>query len=149
RMGRSWYSEPGAGLYFSLLLRPQIPSGMAPLLTLGAAVSIHNAVERRTQLSVDIKWPNDLLIGRKKICGILSEIQAEVDRVQTLVVGIGLNVNHDTFPDDIRDRATSLRLESAKAQSRAEILIDFLEDFENLYVSFQKNGPRVIIDRWM
>src|SRR4029079_1424197 len=84
RRGRSWHSEAENGLYFSMLLQPEIPTSQAPLFTLGAAVAMHNAIERETRLDVDIKWPNDLLIERKKICGILAEIQAEVDRVNAL-----------------------------------------------------------------
>lgn len=148
RMGRSWYSEPESGLYVSVLLRPGIPSNLAPLMTLGAAVSVHDAIERQTELDVDIKWPNDLLIRDKKVCGILGEMQAEVDLVKAMVVGVGVNVNHQQLPDDIRDRATSLRLESGRKQSRIEILVDFLEDFENLYHRFKAKGPTVIIDQW-
>jgi BirA family biotin operon repressor/biotin-[acetyl-CoA-carboxylase] ligase len=121
RMGRSWYSEPENGLYVSMVLRPQVPTTMAPLFTLGAAVAMHNAVERDTRVDVDIKWPNDLLVGGKKVCGILAEIQAEVDRVNTLVVGLGLNVNHAGLPEDIAERATSLRIASGRLQSRIEI----------------------------
>src|SRR5262249_7046097 len=85
RLGRSWHSEPENGLYFSMLLRPKIPTSQAPLFTLGVAVAMHNAIERETRLDVDIKWPNDLLVNEKKVSGILAEIQAEVDRGNTLV----------------------------------------------------------------
>src|SRR5919108_3164968 len=108
RLGRSWHSEREAGLYFSMVLFPKAPPSLAPLFTLGTAVAMHNAVERYTGLDIDIKWPNDLLVGGKKFCGILSEIQAEVDLVKALIIGVGLNVNHETLPDDIASRATSL-----------------------------------------
>src|SRR6185295_1416817 len=111
RMGRSWYSEREAGIYFSMVLFPKAPPSLAPLFTLATAVAMHNAVERYSGLDVDVKWPNDLLIGRKKFCGILSEIQAEVDLVKTMTVGVGLNANHESLPEDIADRATSLRME--------------------------------------
>ena len=94
RMGRTWHSEPESGLYLSLVLRPAVSPGLAPLFTLACAVALHDAVERNTRLDVDIKWPNDLLVGRKKVAGILAEIQADLDRIHFLVIGAGLNVNH-------------------------------------------------------
>lgn len=148
RLGRSWHSEPESGLYFSMILRPRIPSSLAPLFTLGTAVAMHNAVERDTRVDVDIKWPNDLLVGRKKVCGILSEIQAEVDMIRTMIVGVGLNVNHARMPAELTEIATSLRIESGRVQSRIEILLEFLEEFENLQADFEKRGAPAIIDQW-
>jgi BirA family biotin operon repressor/biotin-[acetyl-CoA-carboxylase] ligase len=148
RLGRNWYSEPETGLYFSLILRPKTPPGLAPLFTLAAAVAMHNAVEVQTGLDVDIKWPNDLLIGKLKFCGILAEIHAELDFVKTLVIGIGVNVNQCGMPDDIAQRATSLRLASEHEQSRVEIFLEFSEQFERLHHEFEAGGPAVIIDAW-
>jgi BirA family biotin operon repressor/biotin-[acetyl-CoA-carboxylase] ligase len=118
------------------------------LFTLGTAVAVHNAIERHTRLEVDIKWPNDLLIDDKKVCGILAEIQAEVDLIRSLIIGVGLNVNHETFPAEIAGRATSLRLASGRMQSRLEILVEFLEQFEELYLDFERKGPHRIISAW-
>src|SRR5215472_15329192 len=137
RLGRSWHSEREAGLYFSLVLLPKAPPSLAPLFTLGTAVAMHNAVERYTGLDVDIKWPNDLLIGRRKFCGILSEIQAEVDLVKTMIIGVGLNANQEKLPQDIAGRATSLRIASGRIQSRLEILLEFFEEFETIYMDFE------------
>ena len=148
RLGRSWYSEREAGIYLSLVLYPKAPPSLAPLLTLATTIAAHNAVERATQLDVDIKWPNDLLISGKKVSGILAEMQAEVDRIKTMIIGIGINVNHDVFPGDIADRATSLRLASGRIQSRIEILVAFLEEFESVYLAFERKGARAIIDEW-
>ena len=148
RLGRSWHSEREAGIYFSVVLFPKAPPSLAPLFTLAAAVGMHEAVERYTGLDIDIKWPNDLLIGGRKFCGILSEIQAEVDLVKTMIVGVGVNVNHERLPDDIRDRATSLRIASGRIQSRIEILLEFFEQFENIYMEFERKGPAGIIERW-
>jgi BirA family biotin operon repressor/biotin-[acetyl-CoA-carboxylase] ligase len=148
RLGRSWYSERESGLYFSLVLFPKVPPSLAALLTLGAAAAMHNAVERYTGLDIDIKWPNDLLTGGKKFCGILSEIQAEVDLLQHMIIGTGVNVNHEVLPADISDRATSLRIASGRMQSRNEILLEFFEEFENIYLEFERKGPRTIIDQW-
>jgi BirA family biotin operon repressor/biotin-[acetyl-CoA-carboxylase] ligase len=148
RLGRSWHSEREAGIYLSLILFPKAPPSLAPLFTLATAVAMHNAVERYTGLDIDIKWPNDLLIGRQKFCGILSEIQAEVDLVKSMVVGIGVNVNHERLPEDIAARATSLRLASGRIQSRIEILLEFFEEFETIYLDFERKGPAGIIEQW-
>src|SRR5262249_36178595 len=149
RLGRSWHSEPETGIYFSMILFPKTPPSLAPLFTLGTAVAMHNAVERYTGMDIDIKWPNDLLIGKKKFCGILSEIQAEVDLVKTMIIGVGVNAHHERLPREIADRATSLRIASGRIQSRLEILSEFLEEFENIYMDFERKGPRRIIEQWM
>ena len=148
RMGRTWYSEADSGLYFSLVLHPDISPGFAPLFTLGCAVALHNAVERQTGLKADIKWPNDLLVEGKKVAGILAEIQADLDRIHVLVIGVGLNVNHSALPEDLAERATSLRLVSGHPQSRIEILLDFLEQFEALIDRFHAAGPEVMVAEW-
>jgi BirA family biotin operon repressor/biotin-[acetyl-CoA-carboxylase] ligase len=148
RLGRSWHSRREAGLYFSMVLFPKAPPSLAPLFTLATAVAMHNAVERYTGLDIDIKWPNDLLTGQKKICGILSEIQAEVDLVKTMIIGVGLNANHEELPEDIAGRATSLRIASGHIQSRLEILLEFFEEFETIYLDFERKGPRSIVDQW-
>jgi BirA family biotin operon repressor/biotin-[acetyl-CoA-carboxylase] ligase len=148
RMGRTWYSEPAAGLYFSLVLHPDISPGFAPLFTLGCAVALHRAVESQTGLKADIKWPNDLLVEGKKVAGILAEIQADLDRIHVLVIGVGLNVNHFALPEELAERATSLRLVSGHSQSRLEILLEFLEQFEGLIERFHALGPEVMVSEW-
>src|ERR1051325_7961193 len=148
RLGRNWHSEREAGLYFSIILFPKVPPSLAPLFTLGTAVAMHNAVEHYTGMDIDIKWPNDLLIGSRKFCGILSEIQAEVDLVRTMIIGVGLNANHERLPEEIAGRATSLRIASGRIQSRMEILLEFFQEFENIYMDFERKGPRGIIDQW-
>jgi len=148
RLGRTWHSERESGIYFSMVLFPKAPPSLAPLFTLATAVAMHNAIERYTGLDIDIKWPNDLLVGRQKFCGILSEIQAEVDLVKTMIVGVGVNANHEHFPEDIAHRATSLRIASGRIQSRIEILSEFFEEFENIYMDFERKGTAGIIDKW-
>jgi BirA family biotin operon repressor/biotin-[acetyl-CoA-carboxylase] ligase len=148
RRGRSWHSEQEYGLYFSVVLRPRIPPGFAPLFTLGTAVAMHNAIESTTGLQVDIKWPNDLLVNGMKVCGILAEMQAEFDRVNSLIIGVGVNVNHAGFPADIAETATSLRIASGQNQSRIRLLVEFLEELENLLMRFEKYGPSSIIETW-
>jgi BirA family biotin operon repressor/biotin-[acetyl-CoA-carboxylase] ligase len=148
RRGRHWISVSGLGLYVSMILRPRIPCTLAPLLTLGTAVAIHESLERIARLEVDVKWPNDLLVGERKIAGILSELQAELDEVRSLVIGFGINVNHETMPDEIREVSSSLQIESGQRQSRVEILVDCLSAFERLYADFLRRGPETIVDRW-
>src|SRR4029434_7102657 len=144
----SWHSEPASGIYVSLILKPAIPPSLGPLLTLGCAVALHNAVERNTNLAVDIKWPNDLLVDGNKIAVMRAEIHADLDRLHYLVIGVGLNVNHVELPADLADRATSLRLASGHPQSRIEILRDFLEEFEALLDRFHAGGSAVVVSEW-
>jgi BirA family biotin operon repressor/biotin-[acetyl-CoA-carboxylase] ligase len=148
RMGRSWHSESEHGLYLSLVLKPQASPAFAPLFTLACAVALHNAVERVTRVDADIKWPNDLLAEGKKVAGILAEIHADLDRIHFLVIGAGLNVNHQAFPEELRETATSLRLVSGHLHSRLEILVNFLEEFEALLDRFSSEGPGTIVSEW-
>jgi BirA family biotin operon repressor/biotin-[acetyl-CoA-carboxylase] ligase len=148
RRGRAWSSEPGTGLYMTIVLRPDISCTQAPVLTLGVAVAAHDAIERATGLEVDVKWPNDLLVGGRKVCGVLSELEAELDQVRSIVVGVGINVNQERFPPDIRNIATSLRIETGAPQSRIEILAGFLAALETMYRKFAEHGPAELIGRW-
>lgn len=112
RLGRPWQTPAGRALALSLLLRPLIPPTLAPRLTLVAAVAVAEAVRAETGLPVGIKWPNDLQIAGRKLCGILTEMEAEIEQVRFVVLGIGLNVNQTLaeFPPELRETATSLRL---------------------------------------
>src|SRR6201993_709780 len=101
RSGRGWHSESATGIYVTLLLRPKLAPVQAPLLTMMAGLSAHSAIQTQTGLAVDLKWPNDLLIGGKKVGGILTEMHAEPAQVRFVIVGIGLNVNQEKFPADI------------------------------------------------
>ena len=148
RLGRSWHSEPENGLYFSVVLKPQVSPSLAPLFTLACAVALHHTVERIAKVEVDIKWPNDLLIEGKKIAGILAEIHAETDRIHSLIMGVGLNVNHQGLPVEIADRATSLALASGRHQSRLDLLVEFLEQFEGIVDRFKVSGPAVVVSEW-
>ncbi len=148
RFGRVWYSEKSSGIYVSVLLRPPLAPGAAPALTLMAGVAAQAAVERPTGLVTDIRWPNDLLLNNKKLCGILTEMSAEVDRLHAVVIGIGINVNHREIPDELRSIATSLRLESGKTHSRIQILAALLRELEHYYQILLKQGVEAIVNRW-
>lgn len=112
RLGRPWQTPAGRALALSLLLRPLIPPTLAPRLTLVAAVAVAEAVRAETGLPVGIKWPNDLQVAGRKLCGILTEMEAEIEQVRFVVLGIGLNVNQTVaeFPPELRETATSVRL---------------------------------------
>jgi BirA family transcriptional regulator, biotin operon repressor / biotin---[acetyl-CoA-carboxylase] ligase len=148
RAGRSWHSERAAGIYVTVILRPRITPVQAPLLTMMAGISARAAVAAVTGLSVDLKWPNDLLIGGKKVGGILTEMHAEPTLVKFVIVGIGLNVNQEKFPAELSGAATSLRVESGKVQSRMEILVRLLREFEKDYREFLRDGSASVVKRF-
>ncbi|HVM75257.1 MAG TPA: biotin--[acetyl-CoA-carboxylase] ligase [Candidatus Saccharimonadales bacterium] len=148
RAGRSWHSEKGTGLYFSILLRPRLSPAQAPLLTMLAGVSAQAAVEAVTGLAPEIKWPNDLLLNGKKLGGILTEMHAEPSAVRFVVVGIGINTNQEKFPSELAAIATSLRRESGRITFRLELLVRLLSQFENDYSRFLAEGAAFVVQRF-
>jgi BirA family transcriptional regulator, biotin operon repressor / biotin---[acetyl-CoA-carboxylase] ligase len=148
RFGRVWYSEKSSGIYCSVLLRPELSPAAAPALTLVAGLAAHHAVAQVTGLAVDIRWPNDLLIGGKKVCGILTEMSAELDRLHAVVLGFGINVNHREIPSELRSIATSLRLEGGKPYSRAQVLVSLLKELERAYGVLLRDGSPAIAREW-
>ncbi len=136
RLGRSWDSPTGRSIYMSLLLRPQIQPVKAPMLTLVMAVSVAEGIKAVTGLDVQIKWPNDIVLNGRKICGILTEMSADVSQIYYVVIGVGINVNQDTFPEELVQTATSLKKEAKKTFSRAEIMTSVMEKFEKYYRIF-------------
>lgn len=148
RAGHSWHSERAAGIYVTLLLRPKLAPVQAPVLTMMAGLSAHAAVEALTGLAVDLKWPNDLMIRGKKAGGILTEMHADPGQVRFVVVGIGLNVNQERFPGEIAGIATSLRQETGKSQSRMELLVRLLREFESDYNRFLREGIASVVQRF-
>ena len=148
RLGRKWYSPVGEGIYASLILRPRIPLSEAPLITCLAAVAVAEAVMEISSLDVKIKWPNDLLVGGRKLAGILTEIATEMDAVEYLVLGLGLNVNTRSFPASLKTRATSLLRETGAEFSRTSLIQGFLRWCEKYYWIFQESGFDPILRRW-
>jgi BirA family biotin operon repressor/biotin-[acetyl-CoA-carboxylase] ligase len=148
RAGRSWHSERASGIYVTLLLRPKLAPVQAPLLTMMAGLSAHAAVQTMTGLSVDLKWPNDLMMKGKKIGGILTEMHAEPSQVNFVIVGIGLNVNQEKFPGELGSIATSLRAETGKTHSRLELLVRLLREFESDYNRFLMEGVASVTGRF-
>ncbi len=148
RLGRTWYSEKLSGIYTSVILRPPLSPATAPVLTLMAGVAAQQAVSSTTGLAVDIRWPNDLLVNGKKVCGILTEMNAELDRLHAVVLGIGLNVNHSQMPADLRATASSLRLEAHRTFSRVPLLVALLRELDRHYHLLLRDGNTAITERW-
>ena len=136
RRGRTWESPEGENLYFSLLLRPEVPVDKAPMLTLIMALSVSKAIEKFCGIVSLIKWPNDLVISGKKICGILTEMHMTEGQIEDVIVGTGINVNQKQFPSELADKATSLSLESGNAMDKAKLLQNVLDEFAVLYERF-------------
>ncbi|HEO63956.1 MAG TPA: biotin--[acetyl-CoA-carboxylase] ligase, partial [Candidatus Omnitrophica bacterium] len=146
RMRRQWISPKYAGIYFSVILKPDILPTQVPKITLLSAVSIALAIKRVTGLPANIKWPNDILVNRKKVCGILTEMDAETDMVRFVVLGIGINVNTDVL--QLPPEASSLSKESDAEVSRIELLTEVLSQIETHYFKFQKQGFASITKEW-
>jgi BirA family biotin operon repressor/biotin-[acetyl-CoA-carboxylase] ligase len=148
RLGRNWYSEKSSGIYASIILRPQLSPAAAPILTLLAGVAVHHAVGSAAGLEADIRWPNDVLVNGKKVCGILTEMKAEVDRLHMVVLGIGINVNHTSMPEELQEIATSLALESGRHYTRLQVLAELLRSVEHYYHMLLKEGNAAIVREW-
>ncbi|MBO1000065.1 biotin--[acetyl-CoA-carboxylase] ligase [Bacillus sp. SD075] len=150
RLMRSWHSPKFSGIWMSLILRPKIPIHEAPQLTLLAAVAVAQAIEDTTDLKPQIKWPNDILVNRKKVVGILTEMQAESDRIHSVIIGIGMNINQQLvdFPEELQEKASSLLIESGGAVSRSKVIQRALFRLENLYELYLEHGFMPIKDLW-
>ncbi|WP_257351786.1 biotin--[acetyl-CoA-carboxylase] ligase [Pseudalkalibacillus decolorationis] len=143
RLGRPWHSPKGSGIWMSIILRPNIPPQQSPQLTLLAAVGVVQGIERSVGLNPQIKWPNDILIEGKKVVGILTELQAEADRINSVIIGIGINVNtpKDAFPKELETIATSLKAESSGNDiDRSELVRSILIEMEKLYDLYLDHG---------
>lgn len=136
RRGRSWESPADTTISMSLLLKPDINPNNASMITLVAALAVSKAITQLTGLPAGIKWPNDIVMNGKKVCGILTEMSAQFDYVNHIVVGIGINVNTQDFPKEIRDMASSLYLQSGKMISRADLIEAVWEQFEIVYETY-------------
>jgi BirA family biotin operon repressor/biotin-[acetyl-CoA-carboxylase] ligase len=148
RLGRAWYSEKSSGIYVSVILRPPFSPTTAPILTLMAGVATQHALSTTTGLSVDIRWPNDLLVNGKKVGGILTEMNAELGRLHAVVLGIGINVNHSEMPAELKLSATSLRIESQRTWSRVQICVALLKELDRYYHLLLEKGNAAIAERW-
>lgn len=136
RRGRNWESPEGENLYMSLLLRPDILPEKAPMLTLVMAYSVAKVVRDLGFSDVKIKWPNDLVLSGKKICGILTEMQLRGQHIDSVIIGVGVNINTTSFSEEIKDKATSLFLESGEKYNREQLIEAILENFAQDYDRF-------------
>ena len=148
RFGRTWYSERSSGIYASIILRPPLSPAATPGITLMAGLAAQQAVLNATGLRPDIRWPNDLLLNGRKICGILTEMNAEVDRLHAVVIGIGINVNHRRMPVELAEIATSLRIEGHRVYSRIHLLVALLAEVQKFYHLLLEEGTAAIASRW-
>lgn len=149
RMARTWHS-PFGGLWFSLLLRPKISAAEAPMLTLMTAVAVAKTIREFTGVEAVIKWPNDILVGGKKVAGILTEMVAEADRVNYLILGVGININVNLakFPAALKKEAGSLMAEYGAPISRIDFLAHLLKVLEDEYDALTQGGFNRLLQEW-
>ena len=136
RRGRSWYSPQGTSVAMSLILKPKLEAENASMLTLVQAMAVAEAIEECTNLETQIKWPNDILVNEKKVCGILTELNLEGREISSVIIGTGVNVNQEKFPEEIMEIATSLKIERGKEVDRGNLLVRICELFERYYEQF-------------
>jgi len=150
RLGRPWISPARKGLWFSILLRPDLPPQSATQLTVAAATALARAIALQTGLALEIKWPNDILIRGRKAAGILTELTAELDHVKEMVLGIGVDVNLDAadLPRDLRKTATSLKIETGQTLDRAELAVAILRELDADYERIRQGQFELVAAEW-
>jgi BirA family biotin operon repressor/biotin-[acetyl-CoA-carboxylase] ligase len=149
RHGRTWISEKDGGLYFSIVLRPRLETRLLPLITLMAAVAVRETLEKLYRLDCDIKWVNDIHVGRKKICGILAE-NSETPAGAVVIVGIGINLRSSNFPAELSQTATSIEAETGQQPDPETLLQTLTHFFTRFYeLLHESNGPQKIREAWI
>jgi BirA family biotin operon repressor/biotin-[acetyl-CoA-carboxylase] ligase len=150
RLGRRWVSPPYVNLYCSVILRPTVAPADAPRITLTAAVALADAIERFGAVAPTIKWPNDILAGGKKLAGVLTEAVSNSQRVEFVILGIGVNLNFslEAMPPEIRDRATSLSILAGRNVSREAFLQRLIHDLDRCYAILEERGFAALAPRW-
>lgn len=142
RLGRSWVSPPHVNLYLSAILRPPVPVAAAPSISLLAAVAVAETIAGVCALTPSIKWPNDVLVNNKKVCGILAEVQTSATALHAVILGIGVNINAplSAFPEELRDKASSLLLAGGRPVKREVFTASLLTSLEKFYVLWLQEG---------
>lgn len=150
RMARGWFSPFAKGIWFSIILRPTFLPQEAPKCTLMAAVALNRAIRDCTGLASGIKWPNDILFNGKKLAGILTEMSSEIDAINYVVIGMGVNVNiaANEIPPELKTVATSLQIETSTVLSRLDLFIQILARLEELYLTVKDQGFATVLDAW-
>lgn len=138
RRGRTWHSPKGTSIAMSMILKPRLETKAASMLTLLQAIAVARSIEEVCGLETKIKWPNDILIHEKKVCGILTEMNLEMTEISSIIIGTGINVNQEEFPADISQIATSLKIEKKRTISRGDLIERSCEIFEDIYESFSR-----------
>ena len=146
RQGRVWKSQKGMNLLFSVVLRPNIAHERVRLLPFAAGLAVADAIEQTTGFAVECKWPNDLLVGGKKVAGMLIESTVQNEAITNVILGIGVNVNQTQFPSELH--ATSLSIHTGKDVDRVRLLCAILEEVEQRYEQLGHFSPRMILDEW-
>ena len=151
RFNRNWSSSKGKGLWMSVVLRPNVSFAMIPKFNLFIALGIRDAIQAFSKDKVEIKWPNDIYINDKKVCGFLTEMVANADAVEAIICGIGINLNHqeEDFSDMIRHRATSIRLHYSEEINRYQFLKRLIEEIEKRYHQFLNSSFETIRDEYI
>ena len=147
RRGYGWFSPPGCGIWASVLLRPRLSADRTPPLTLCAAAAVAPVLETAAGVSVEIKWPNDLLMEGRKVAGILAESRVVSGDEPVIVIGMGINVNHTRgqFPDGLSASATSMRIESGRPVNREDLFVAILASLESAYGHYLASGPAALL----
>jgi BirA family biotin operon repressor/biotin-[acetyl-CoA-carboxylase] ligase len=140
RYGRVWHSEPGAGLYLSIILRNAFSPDALPVVTLALGLAVSEAIQKACDVPCDLRWPNDVLVQSRKCAGVLTQLEG-----QAIVAGIGINVNHSAFPDELSAIATSLRIASGRMQSREKLLVELVGSVTNFCSLLEKEGREPIL----
>ncbi len=150
RLGRKWLSPARKGLWFSILLRPNLRPQETTQLTVASAVALRRAVASETKLQPEIKWPNDILLRDKKVCGILTEMSAELDKIRYIILGIGIdvNLNANEFPAELKRTATSLKIETGETLSRAGLAAAILKELDQVYAEIGAGKFSAVADEW-
>jgi len=157
RLGRTWKSKSKKGIWMSIVLKPEILPSRIQIITLAASVAVVHGIKKVTGISTGIKWPNDIISDGKKVCGILTEMSSEPDRVNYIVVGIGINVNHDAadFDDEIRHRAVSLKMLKSVYSDvpvenirRSDLIKAVISELEQLYEDIKNGRTKDVLNHW-
>lgn len=147
-MSRPWVGESGKNLLFSIVIAPDFSYEKISLLPFAGSLAVSDAIESVTGLSVSCKWPNDVLIGNKKVCGMLLETGSGAAAIERVILGIGINVNQERFPEELRYKATSLSNECGTEVDRIRLLQRVLEEFENRYIQLAHFPPLQLLNDW-
>lgn len=149
RRGRIWVNPPGSSIAMTLVVRPELAPNHASMMTLVMGIAITKACKKTAGVEAKIKWPNDVIVDGKKICGILTEMSADPDMIHYVVIGAGINVNIESFPEEIKGVATSLQMATGKRFHRADLISSCMEEFEKCYEKFmQTEDLSLLLDEY-